>query len=146
LIALDTNILVYALGTEERSKQARSLVLHAALAGAIVPIQVLSEFANVCRRKDLLAEGSVSNRLAELAGGFHTPATSLSHVQGAVALAARYQLAFFDALICTIAAHEGASHLISEDMKDGLVMDGITILNPFLPDNRERLEALLNSH
>lgn len=49
-------------------------------------------------------------------------------------IAERYQLSFYDALIVAAALAAGCDTLFSEDMHDGLVIEGrLTIRNPFGP-------------
>jgi predicted nucleic acid-binding protein len=53
LIALDTNILVYSVLEDEakrRNSQAVGILQRLGATGAVVPLQVIGEFLNVCRR------------------------------------------------------------------------------------------------
>lgn len=44
----------------------------------------------------------------------------------------RYALSWFDSLIVAAAIETGCETLLTEDMQDGLVVDGtLTIVNPF---------------
>lgn len=61
----------------------------------------------------------------------------------AVRLAERRKKQFWDMVIVTVAADSGAEVLISEDIGDGEVIEGVRILNPFDPTNDEALEAIL---
>lgn len=144
MIALDTNILIYAMQDDPRSPTARSTIARAALIDCIVPAQVLAEFANVCRRKSIVDAAEVGLRLGELIDVFTIVETSASHVVAATLLAERYQLAYFDALICRIAIDSGATTLLSQDLQDGMNLDGLTILDPFNPANADRLAAILD--
>jgi predicted nucleic acid-binding protein len=58
------------------------------------------------------------------------PVTKSTHERGIV-YAERYQLAIFDANIVAAAVLAGCTTLYSEDMHNGLVIDGLTIRNPF---------------
>lgn len=71
--------------------------------------------------------------------------TNADMTYAASELAKRYQLQYFDALICTVAARGGATILVSEDMQDGMALDSLTIVNPFNPANRLRIDALLGA-
>jgi predicted nucleic acid-binding protein len=53
----------------------------------------------------------------------------------ALDLADRKMLQYFDALIITVAARAGATMLLSEDMQDGLEVDGLLVVNPFVAGN-----------
>lgn len=143
MIALDTNILVYAVGTHDKAPAARTIVKRAALSGAILPLQVIAEFANVCRRKRILNVAGVRARISEFADGFTTVPTAERHIDAAITIADRYQLPFFDSLICEVARDFGAATLLSEDFHDGISLSGFTILNPFNAANAGRIDALL---
>lgn len=64
------------------------------------------------------------------ATGEVVPMTLSSH-EKAVRLCKRYSLSFYDAHICAAAVLAGAESLLSEDMQDGLNIDGASICNPF---------------
>lgn len=62
------------------------------------------------------------------------PMTVAVHDEGR-RLAERYRLSTCDALICAAALDAGAQQLFSEDMQDGLTVDGsLRIVNPYLED------------
>jgi len=55
-------------------------------------------------------------------------------VREAIALALRYQISHWDALILAAALEAGCDVLYSEDFQDGQVFnDRITVRNPFVP-------------
>ena len=143
MIALDTNILIYAIGRDEHAPAAVSIVLRAAAAGAVLPLQVLAEFANACRKKNIADSAQLRARISEFEAAFAVFPTAGYHLDLALRAADRYRLAFFDALICMVAADAGATTLLSEDMHDGLSIGSIEVLNPFLPANAARLQAAL---
>jgi len=58
------------------------------------------------------------------------PLTLETHERG-VWIAQRYQLNIFDAMIVSAAQLAGCTTLYSEDMHHGLVIDGLTIADPF---------------
>lgn len=110
---------------------AADLVGRLSLADAIVPIQVLGEFFNVCARKLKLTSGKAQEAVDLYHRIFHCPVTLHQDLMDASLNADRYRLAYFDALICTIAGRAGATILLSEDMADGMEIDGVRIVNPF---------------
>jgi predicted nucleic acid-binding protein len=59
----------------------------------------------------------------------------------ALELAARFSLSFYDALIVAAALDSGCERLWSEDLLDGLRIDGLTIANPFAPAGEPRPPA-----
>ena len=127
-VFLDTNVLVYALVGDAPLAQ-RSLALLEA--GGTVSVQVLNECANTLRRKFSTTwpqVAQVSERIRELCA--IVPITEDTHVRG-LALAERYQLNVYDGMIVAAAQLAGCTVLYSEDMHDGLVIDRLTIRNPY---------------
>ena len=58
------------------------------------------------------------------------PVTLETHARGLV-YAERHQLAIYDSMIVAAAALAGCTTLFSEDMHNGLVIDGVTVKNPY---------------
>lgn len=146
MIALDTNILVYAEQRDEPSGKgdmAADLIGRLTLADVIVPIQVLGEFFNVCARKLKLTSAKAQEAVDLYHRVFQCPVTLHEDLMEASLNAERYRLAYFDALICAIATRAGATVLLSEDMADGMEIDGLRIVNPFDPGNQALLPGLI---
>ena len=74
---------------------------------------------------------------------FETNNTTFADLDRAVELLQPYNLQFFDALIITVSSRAGATILLSEDMHDGLEIDGLRIVNPFVAANDALLASLL---
>ncbi len=55
-------------------------------------------------------------------------------VQAAIRLWQRYHISYWDGAILAAARELGASVVYSEDLAHGQVYDGVTVVNPFLPD------------
>jgi len=124
----DTNILVYALSTE-RAKVNRSDELMDA--GGVISVQVLNEFALVARRKYKLDWPLVRARLADLQDIFSvTPLTLETHQRG-IEIADRHGFGVYDSMILAAAQLAGCATLFTEDMHDGMTIDGLTIRNPY---------------
>lgn len=148
MIALDTNILIYAEDgddTDGRHDDAMALMDRLAVVGAIVSLQVLGEFLNVCRKRKMLALDQAAAKASLYAATFGEYPTSLDDLLVGADLAARYQLQFFDATLIAVARRAGATALLSEDMQDGQQIDGLTILNPFNAANETLLADLLGA-
>ena len=56
---------------------------------------------------------------------------TLASNEKAIGLAQRYQLSLYDANIVANAILGGAKTLLSEDIQSGMLMDGVTVVNPF---------------
>ena len=124
----DTNIIVY-LVSPDTSKATRSDELIEA--GGTVSVQVLNEFATVARRKYKMDWATIRLILATVKANCGiVPITVDTHTRGLV-YAERYQLSIYDGMILAAATLAGCATLYSEDMHDGLVVDGVTVRNPY---------------
>ncbi|HEX8666846.1 MAG TPA: PIN domain-containing protein [Allosphingosinicella sp.] len=144
-ISLDTNILVYALdrGAGEKNRIARRVVRAAAEAEGVLTQQVIGEFLNVSRKVPGLNHQRLSRIAAGLCATFPILPTSQAQVFEAFDRAARYRIQFWDSVIATVCLGGAVSHLVTEDLQDGLVLDGLIVINPFNPANGPALDALL---
>lgn len=98
-------------------------------------MQVLNEFANVARRKLRRPWPEVLQALVAIRAlcPAPRPITAATH-EAALALAERMGYALYDALILAAALEAGCETVLTEDMRDGQVIDGrLTIRNPFRP-------------
>lgn len=95
-------------------------------------MQVLTEVANVARRRMRLSWRQTHEFLSLVRGLLSVrPVTIETHETGLV-LAERYALSTFDAMIAAAALDADCDRLWSEDMQDGMVIDGrLRIVNPF---------------
>jgi predicted nucleic acid-binding protein len=126
---LDSNVLVYlASGDAAKADRAEGVVA----AGGSISVQVLNELANVARRKMRMSWADVDALLTPLRGLLTVhPLTLETHHTG-LALAERYGLSTYDAMIAASALHAGCDTLWSEDMQDGMTLEGaLRIVNPF---------------
>ena len=126
---IDTNVLIYAQGTGAKSETARQAIL----AGGVISVQVLNEFAAVLRRKFRLEWDVIADALADVraALGPVRPLNVEIHMH-AVALARSHGFSFYDALIVASALAAGCDTLLTEDLQAGQRVAGLTIVNPFV--------------
>jgi predicted nucleic acid-binding protein len=145
VIAIDTNVLAYAAfaQADERKTVAVRIIADAALGDAILPMQVLVEFANAARKRSQLPVADTGQLIAEWSAIFPVIASVPGDVLAALDLVAARRMSYFDALIIATARRAGAGVRLTEDMHDGLDLDGLTILNPFAAGNASRLDDLL---
>jgi predicted nucleic acid-binding protein len=146
LIALDTNILVYAantLDTSGRHETAIDLLLGLGRTGAIVPLPVFGELFNARRKKKFADVALLLGKVEIWKMAFDCVAGQVDDYLDAALASERYDLQYFDALIITISARAGAMMLLSEDMQDGLEIAGLRVVNPFVAANETLLAAQL---
>jgi predicted nucleic acid-binding protein len=126
---LDTNILIYAFTDDSRTAKAQALLEKP----YVTSVQAFNEFAHVMRRKSkrdwieirtaILSIYRMSERVVVL---------DLALSDKAFDLVGRYNLSFFDALMIAAALEAESRIFLSEDLHDGLVIDGrLTVINPF---------------
>ncbi len=150
-VALDTNILAYLAGVSRDARddakinRARDLISRLGdKVSLVAPAQTLGELFVVLRRSGASA-GEARAILVEFSEAFATSASEIRTALAAADLVVDHQLQFWDALIVTAAAEAGCSLLLSEDMQDGFVARGLTLVNPLADKLHPKLKALLEA-
>lgn len=125
----DTNVLVY-LASDDTAKADRAEAVLAA--GGAISVQVLNELTTIARRRMRMGWTEIHAWLALLRGVLTVhPLTLQTHDTG-MALAERYGLSTYDAMIAAAALGAGCDTLWSEDLQDGMVLEGgLRVVNPF---------------
>ena len=127
---IDSNIAIYGYSNDARAARAKYIQT----TSPVISVQTLNEFTNVARRKIGLGWDQIEAVIKELQVLCPTivELNFQLHVS-ARAIAERYRLQFYDALIVAAALHAECDTLYSEDMHDGLVIEKrLTIRNPFV--------------
>ena len=133
---IDTNVLLYRASTDEDERPKRMVAEALLRRGDIgLSAQVRAEFYHNATSKRGLR--MLAERAATIVESLTLlpviPITS-EIVQTAIRLRQRYQISYWDGAIIAAANELGASTVYSEDLAHGQVYDGVTVLNPFLPD------------
>jgi predicted nucleic acid-binding protein len=144
---IDSNVLVYSidLAFPEKSAIARRILAAAPFADAVLTAQALGEFVKVVRRKFPNQSETARAQANDWAQLLPVVSTTWPTINTAAVFAQRYRLQFWDSVIWQSARSVNAEILLSEDLQDGLTLEGMTVLNPFDPANSDRVEALLQS-
>jgi predicted nucleic acid-binding protein len=124
-----TNVLVYVASSDPvKAGQAEAMVG----SGGAISVQVLDELTNVARRKMRMSWQDTHAFLSLLRDLLTVhPLTVETHETG-LALAERYNISVYDAMIAASALHADCNTLWSEDMQHGSTLDGrLRIVNPF---------------
>jgi predicted nucleic acid-binding protein len=125
---LDTNVLLYLLSADAAmADRAEEIVAE----GGVVSVQVLNEFASVATRK----LGMRISEAAEVLRGLRAlckvvPLETRTHDLG-MQIAQRHGLSIYDAMIAAAARLAGCKVILSQDMQDGLRLEGMRIRDPF---------------
>jgi predicted nucleic acid-binding protein len=127
----DTNILAY-MASADMAKADRAEAVVAA--GGMISVQVLNELANVARCRMRLSWDRTHEMLATVRGLVDVVPVTIETHEAGLALAERYTLSLYDAMIAASARMQDCDTLWSEDMQHGLVIEGrLRIVNPFRP-------------
>lgn len=142
-VALDSNILVYAELEPESDKGAlaQRLIAGAAPRG-VLAVQSLMEFIAVVRRKRPESLPSALIKAGAWATVFETSATTGPVANQAMTFIRDHGFQVWDAVIWSAVSGAGAEVFLSEDLQDGLRLNGMRALNPFAAPASE-LEKIL---
>ena len=79
------------------------------------------------------------------ADSFEIADSSWSAFQAAIDLAIDHRLQIWDALIMAVAAENRCRMLLSEDLQNGFIWRGVTVVNPFAAPSSPLLENILRT-
>jgi predicted nucleic acid-binding protein len=130
---LDTNVLVYADDADAGTKRATAQELLEGVlttGDGVLSTQVLQEYFVVATRK-LGVPPEVAQRRVELYASLTVIVIQVEHIVQAIKLHRLHQLSFWDALVVHAASLAGCSQLLSEDLQEGRVLEGVEVVNPF---------------
>jgi predicted nucleic acid-binding protein len=134
-VFFDTNILVYLYDADAVEKKERACELFETEASAgrlILSTQVLQEFyVAVTRKLAVPLEPKEAEDVVRNLSLLPVVPVDTERILSAIGRSRRYRLSFWDALIIETALAGGAGRLLSEDLQDGQVIQGLTIENPF---------------
>ena len=129
-IAADSNILLYL--HDKSDKRKRDIAKNILSDNPKISTQVISEFINVARRQLDLPKSEILAYCADLLRDCEIIQVSCGTLTNATALIKRYDFQIFDSIIVAAALEANCTILYSEDMQDGLVINELTIVNPFI--------------
>ena len=142
-VALDSNVLIYAEFEPGTTKGIRArTIIEGASKDGVIPLQVYGDFLHFAQRRKSNEFGSAFQWVTGYRSIFLTSPTTDAVFNSAVELANVHKFQFWDAVICAASLAAGASVLLSEDMQDGRMIDGLRLINPFLSTNAKAVEAI----
>jgi predicted nucleic acid-binding protein len=146
-IALDTNILAYAEGTNGTLMRDKSLDLIQRLPpeAILLPVQALGELFNVLIRKVKRRPGRARAAVLSWRDAYPVIETSARVMVNAMDLASDHGLTIWDSVVLAAAAEAECRLILSEDFQDGFTWRGVTVSNPFAPTLHPMLAALLTA-
>jgi predicted nucleic acid-binding protein len=139
MIAVDTNVFIYALDADEPAKQAKALQLLDRLSRAsgstVLPWQVAGEILNNLRRSEAagrLSAADVEPQLRSFLTIFPLVIPNAAVFVRYFHLRARFSLSHWDTMLLAACKEADVTTLYSEDMAAGTDYDGLEIVNPFV--------------
>jgi len=144
-IALDTNVLAYAEGTNgaPMRDQALELIRRLPQSAIVLPVQTLGELFNVLVRKAKRRPARARAAVLSWRDAYPTVETSVTVMVNATDLASDHGLSIWDSVVLAASAEAGCRLLLSEDLQDGFTWCGVTVTNPFAPVLHPLLAAVL---
>ena len=144
-VAIDSNILIYAeLEPDlEKGSRAADLILRAARDG-VISAQVLGEYLRFVQRRVPASFDEAIRQAILYQSVFLTPPTTNAIINKASELARTHRMQLWDCVVCAASAQAGAKALLTEDMQDGRVIDGLRLMNPFAAANAKPIDDLLS--
>lgn len=124
----DTNVVLYLLDDGPKAVRAEEILGQ----GPRISVQVLNEALANCRRKAGLSWEDTGAFLEGIKSLCPVEDLTVQTHQVGRALAEKYQLSVYDAMIVSAALIAGCTTLWTEDMHDGLLIeDRLRVVNPF---------------
>ncbi|MEY8831866.1 PIN domain-containing protein [Phaeobacter italicus] len=124
----DTNVVLYLLDDGPKTDRAEEILGQ----GPRISVQVLNEAMVNCRRKAGLSWEETGTFLEGIKSLCPVEDLTVQTHQVGRALAEKYQLSVYDAMIVSAALIAGCTTLWTEDMHDGLLIeDRLRVVNPF---------------
>ena len=130
---LDANVLIYAAsrnpGERHKAQRAAELMLTRRFS---VSAQVLQEFFTTVTRKAAIAL-SPADAFAFIQALDPVPCvpTDRELVKRGIAIAAEFQISYWDGAVIAAAERLGATTLYTEDLNHGQRYGAVTVINPF---------------
>ncbi len=146
MISFDTNVLVYATTSisDVKVRRARDLLARAMRAASgVLLLQTLGEFSNVAIRKARIPVEDIRRTIDAWRAVIPVQAADDSDLSAALEAVRAHRLAFWDAMLWACAQRVGVRHLLTEDLQDGFVLQGVAFVNPFKRENDQLINKVL---
>lgn len=130
---IDTNILLYCDDRADPAKQKQALEVvleHRAQRTGVVSLQVLQEyFVNATRKLGL--DPQLARQKVAAYSRFEVVEPVTTDILAAIDFYRLHSFSYWDALVIHCAKRSGCAVLLTEDMQNGQLIDGVRIVNPF---------------
>ena len=109
----------------------------------VLLLQVLAEFSNVAIRKARIPVKDIRRTIDAWRAVLPIQAADEGDLLMALDAVRAHRLAFWDAMLWASAQRAGVRHLLTEDLQDGFVLQGVTFINPFKQKNDQLIDDVL---
>jgi predicted nucleic acid-binding protein len=134
---LDANILIYAIDSKagEKHHKAIDIVDKAIFKDCVLTLQVLGEFYFATTRKGKMSMEKAEEQVNDWQVLFPVVAATPECISDAMSLTRQHLVSFWDALLLITAKKNEVTHILSEDFQEGIILEEVTVINPFNIDN-----------
>jgi predicted nucleic acid-binding protein len=146
VISFDTNVLVYATATisDVKVMRARDLIARAMrAASSVLLLQTLAGFSNVAIRKARIPVKDIRRTIDAWRAVMPVQAADVGDLSAALEAVRAHRMAFWDAMLWASAQSAGVRHMLTEDLQDGLALQGVRFINPFKRENDRLIDEVL---
>ena len=109
----------------------------------VLLLRTLAEFSNVAIRKAGLPVDDVQTTIDAWRAVLPVQAAEDADLVAALQTVKLHRLGFWDAMLWASAHRVGVRHLLTEDLQDGLVLQGVRFVNPFKQANDRLVDDIL---
>ena len=148
-VFVDTNVFVYRHDRSDPAKQQRAeqwIRLLARRREGRLSFQVLQELYATLTRDRLGFDLAEARQIVETLAAWQPIQIDLGILQRAWLAQGRFRLSWWDALIVAAAQASESPVLLTEDLQDGQVFDGLRVVDPFASPERSPREVLEEYH
>jgi predicted nucleic acid-binding protein len=146
VISFDTNVLVYATASisDVKVMRARDLIARAMrAASSVLLLQTLAEFSSVAIRKARIPVKDIRRTIDAWRAVMPVQAADVDDLSAALEAVRVHRLPFWDAMLWASAQRAGVRHMLTEDLQDGLALQGVSFINPFKRENDRLIDEVL---
>lgn len=142
---LDANILVYAIDPTDPRKHeiARNLWEAARDNPCVLTTQTLAETYNAVSKKKPERAEDAYVALSALSSEVHVVSANVSDFEDAMTAHRSRPVHFWDAMLWSTARRHGCKVIVTENMPDWPLVEGVLYFNPFLKENQSALAKFI---
>lgn len=145
-IALDSNVLAYAVGIDDLTRKtiATRLLVKLPPEDVFIPVQAVGELFHILVIKAGFRSADAKPIVIRWCDEYSLIETSHAILLSAMELSSDHHFRIWDAIMMSAAASADCRLLLSEDLQDGFTWSGVTVVNPFAKKPNELLMGALD--